>query len=387
MLWDTRFREHELWTVVEQARATMNSTVLPESAAERDALDYVGMVLELLEQRRNETDARQISPAMLNSTQSAASNFSSYLSQAKIGQYTWAQVAGQADEVLTSLAQWPPMKLSRYLAGVNGAVESFQRRTLEAADAVEERALEIRKALGEIDAKQTKLASTIDVERQRITEAIATFTSEGDEAVREWTDAHENTLKQRIDRWDEQLESARTAAAQHNTRMDEYEAKSRKVLEAVGVNATATDFGVYANDQRDTANTWRIVAVLVFVVAGGWFIASSFPWFTDGARVWESALARLGVTAAVAAVGLYAARESSQHRQQERRAKQVQLVLTALEPFIANLPTADQDKLRVSSAEAIFVLAEAPASSSDDDTTNRLLSLANSLAAKFPDRA
>jgi flagellar basal body-associated protein FliL len=56
------------------------------------------------------------------------------------------------------------------------------------------------------------------------------------------------------------------------------------------------------------------------------------------------------VTAAVAAVGAYAARESGQHRRQERDAKKVQLVLIALEPFIANLPEDSRDDNRAEAA-------------------------------------
>ncbi|KAM9886354.1 hypothetical protein OXX69_013777, partial [Metschnikowia pulcherrima] len=129
-----------------------------------------------------------------------------------------------------------------------------------------------------LEARQSESDSSVSLERQRITEAIATFTSTGDEAVRQWTDEHEDAIKARTDAWDAALESARGEADSHRARMDDYEAKSRKVLEAVGVNSTATDFGSYANDQGHAANTWRRVAATVFVIAGVWFIVSSLPW-------------------------------------------------------------------------------------------------------------
>lgn len=387
MLWDQRYRDHELWGAVEQARVTMNTTTLPEGQSERDALDYVGMVLELLERRREDTDGREVSPSMLSTAHSAASSFANHIGYAQTGQYAWVQAVPSADDVLTALAQWPPMKMARYLGGINGAVESFQRRTLEAVDSVERQAQEIRESLATLEVSQGKLQDAVEVEKQRISEAIVDFKSEADEAVRDWTAGHEDEVAGRKSRWDDAIAAAQKEAEDHRSLMADYEAKSRKVLEAVGVNATATDFGAYANEQRASADKWRGVAVVVFVFAGGWFIASSFPWFTSGAEMWESALARLGVTAAVAGVGLYVARESSQHRRQERRAKQVQLVLTALEPFIANLAPDEQNKLRVASAEAIFVLRDTPETNADDEALNGLLGLANSLVAKIPDRA
>ncbi|MBT0995466.1 hypothetical protein KIN34_14360 [Cellulomonas sp. DKR-3] len=364
----------------------MNETVLPDAQAERDALDYAGMVLELLERRREDTDGREVSPSMLDEAQSAVSNFATNLDLVVSGQYTWQQVVPVADQVITRLGQWPPLKLARYLGGINSAVESFKTRVLEAADGVERRTVELDASITMLATKQAEVESAVAAERQRITEAIAKFTTDGDEAVREWTEEHEGAIKQRADAWDAAIASARAYAVEHQDRMAEYEAKSRKVLEAVGVNSTATNFGGYAEEQRTAANQWRRVAAAVFLAAGVWFIASSFPWFTGEASMWESALARLGVTAAVAGVGLYAARESSQHRRQERRAKQVQLVLTALEPFIANLDAEEQDKLRIAAAEAIFVLPGESDGGSEPDPSSGLLDLANALVAKLPDR-
>ncbi|MBD8059015.1 hypothetical protein IC607_08545 [Cellulomonas sp. JH27-2] len=383
-LWDARFRDHELWRVVEQARSTMNAVALPDGQPERDMLDYAGMVLELLERRREDTDGREVSPSMLVATQSAASNFATTLGYVQTGQYTWQQVVPAVDDVVTALGQWPPLKLSRYMSGISAAADSFQQRVLNAADAVEVRAEEIRSSLETIASKQAEVEAAVTNEKQRITEAIATFTSTGNEAIREWTQEHDDAINERAAVWDAALAAAQNEADEHRERMSQYEDKSRKVLEAVGVNSTATDFGQYAKEQGEAADTWRQIAALVFVVAGGWFIASSFPWFTDGADLWESAVARLGVTAAVAGVGAYAARESSQHRKEARRAKLVQLVLTALEPFLANLPAEMQDEIRAEAARSIFVLnAEATVES---ESADGYLEVMKSLVGKLPER-
>jgi hypothetical protein len=386
MLWDIRFREHDLWLAVETARESMNAAAQPEDRTDLDALDYAGMVLELLEQRRSDTDGREVSPAMLESTRNAVNTFASHVELVRTGQYSWAQTVGAADDVVSTLASWPPMKPAKWLAGINSSVESFQRRALGATEAVEARAQEVRDNLDTISTEQQTLETSVEEQRQRISEAIASFTSRGDAAVSEWTAEHEEEITRRADAWDAALAGARAEAETHRTQMAEYEAKSRKVLEAVGGNATATDFGIYANEQMKAADQWRKVAVAVFVVAGAWFIASSFPWFTPDGELWESALARLGVTAAVAGVGLYTARESSQHRKEERRAKEVQLVLTALEPFIANMTLEDQNQLRVASAEAIFVLSDPRGGARDAESTSDFVALASSLIAKIPDR-
>lgn len=384
-LWETQFKDHALWRTIEQARATMNAIQTPEDRADREALSYAGMVLELLEKRREDSDAREISSSMLAATNDAAANFAVHLAHLQAGQYAWSQVTPTTDALIHSLGMWPPMKIAHYMSGLNAAVESFERRTLEAADRVELRAGEVEGDIAALAARQDELDATVTAERQRITEAVAEFTADSREAVSDWMAEQQDELTARTHAWDEALAAARADATKHNAVMADYEAKSRKVLEAVGVNSTATDFGSYANDQRKAADSWRRLAALVFGLAGAWFIYSSLPSFTHGTELWESSLARLGVTAAVAAVGVYAARESAQHRRQERQAKQVQLVLTALEPFIANLPEDEQNEIRAESARAIFVLKSGD-SAEVDESKGSYLDLMKELVAKIPDR-
>jgi hypothetical protein len=187
------------------------------------------------------------------------------------------------------------------------------------------------------------------------------------------------------DPWQPHLAEQEALADQHNARMAEHEQRSVKVLEAVGTNSTATDYGKHAYEQGRAANRWRVIASVVFGVASAWFIISSLPWATAGTTTWESSLSRLGVTAAVAGVGLYAARESSQHRR-ERAAKKVPLVLIALEPSIANLPESKQVEIRAEAAKAIFVLPEEAQAEGPDVGVPAYLDVLRAFVDKVPSR-
>lgn len=69
---------------------------------------------------------------------------------------------------------------------------------------------------------------------------------------------------------------------------------------------------------------------------------------------WEVFLQKLGAPVDAAAVSYVLPRETGQHRQEERSAHQVQLALTALEPFIGNLPEKQKERIRVETARRIF---------------------------------
>lgn len=397
MLWDTRFKNHPLWGSVARLRETMNRIPAPQTAEDREMLAYAGMVLELLERRRDDTDGREVSPAMLATTSAATENFATYLANLESGAYTWSQVIPMVDEVVNSLGQWPPMKITRWLSGMNAAVMSFEAKTAEAIDRTTSdasaamartasQATEVEQAAAQLAEQVNTLSVDVARERQRISEAIATFTTEGEEAASALTTAQQARVVALEAEWSQRLAAQQAEADKHAALMTSYEEKSVKVLEAVGTNSTATDYGVYSNEQADSADRWRKVAAAVFGLASIWFIVSSLPWFLASTVTWESSLSRLGVTAAVAGVGAYAARESSQHRKQEREAKKVQLVLTALEPFIANLPPETQDEIRADAARAIFVISADP----DDDpaiepTMPGAMDLLRTLISKVPD--
>lgn len=69
---------------------------------------------------------------------------------------------------------------------------------------------------------------------------------------------------------------------------------------------------------------------------------------------WEVVRQKLGAPVGAAAVGYVLITESGQHRKEERSARQVQLTFTALEPFIANLPEKQKERIRVETARRIF---------------------------------
>jgi hypothetical protein len=384
-LWDTRFKTHPLWSTVAHARETMNRIQSPESAEDRDTLAYAGMVLELLERRREDSDGREISPVMLSNTHAATTNFDVYLANVESGSYTWSQLLPMVDEVVNSLGQWPPMKIGRWLSGLNSAVESFEAKTSDALDRTSTRAGAVEHDATALAEQLASLNADVSRERQRISEAIATFTTQGDEAVRNLLAEQQERITASEADWSKRLAEQQSKADEHNEQMAEYEARSLNVLGSVGVNSTATDYGAYAKTQHDAADRWRRVATAVFAMASIWFIVSSFPWFTSGATSWESSLSRLGVTAAVAGVGAYAARESSQHRKQERQAKKIQLVLIALEPFIANLPPTTQDEIRAEAARAIFVI-KADVEERDEPKGTDYLDVVRSILDKVPSR-
>ncbi|OCG73473.1 hypothetical protein A7J15_07210 [Microbacterium sediminis] len=141
--------------------------------------------------------------------------------------------------------------------------------------------------------------------------------------------------------------------------MRKHEEQSRNVLSVIGVNAEASEYASYAEQQDQAANRWRKGAVIAYTAAAVVFFAAILIPMLPGVDIeqgwWESLIQKLGAPGGAAAIGYFLQRESAQHRREARTAKEIELTLTALEPFIANLHDDEQRAIRLATASKVFV--------------------------------
>lgn len=178
-----------------------------------------------------------------------------------------------------------------------------------------------------------------------------------DKAITDQQESFSAQQRSHEDNWSAWLADRAKEADAHQETMDNHLEQSEKVLSAVGVNSTATDYGAYATEQGKLADRWRNWASLAFSVAALFFLTTagaSFLGFGADLSWWQVVVQRVGAPLGVAAVATFLALESRQHRKQERDARRVQLTLTALEPFIARLTADQQQQIRLDTARSIF---------------------------------
>jgi len=125
-------------------------------------------------------------------------------------------------------------------------------------------------------------------------------------------------------------------------------------VEAVALASTSTDYGKYAKEQKETADQLRRGAIALFVVAaiitGVWVI-----WIGAEEIELGAILLRLGLSLSFFGAATYAITESRRHRKEEVKAKDTQLKLVALEPFIANVNPARREQFKLAIAHHVFI--------------------------------
>lgn len=250
------------------------------------------------------------------------------------------------------LRTWPAQGTTR-LTGLSRQTDALEMQLANAKRSVDNNMSSLGQSIQGLSQEQATLESaiqeaknTIDKQKVRLDEAL---------------DRHQSSVTQdfreRDTEWEAWIEAKEAAAAQHDEVMQANLSQSTTVLGQVGVNVTASDYLEYATAQARSADRWRMYASWMFILAGAVFTGGMLLTFLGvggQAQWWELALQRIGAPLGLAGVAAFMAREAGQHRQEARGAKSTQLTLTALEPFIANLPEEQKRKIRYETAQRLF---------------------------------
>ena len=385
MAWEDDYRDHELWSTASEALEALSEVPADEFT---DDLTHLRALLTEIDGRADQPHAA-LTAIHLTTVKNVVGGIGAALPGSPATVFSPPPNNRNGASPFVQLAQyvrsWPATG-STSLRGLGNRAEQIEG----SFDALNKR---IDERLSEIETQSTEQAESIAVALDEHTAALAEQRKQFAELVEEKTSDLQDELtrlsksssevdsiieqqktrldtalsshqekfssaqEDRTEKWTSLLADNETKLQEHLAAMREHEEESRNVLSAVGVNATATDYGAYANAQKEAANRWRIGAVIALSIAAtAFFFVAGAPMFGFGgdSEWWEVVLQKLGAPVGAAAVGYVLIRESGQHRQEERSARQVQLTLTALEPFIANLPELQKQRIRVETARRIF---------------------------------
>lgn len=128
---------------------------------------------------------------------------------------------------------------------------------------------------------------------------------------------------------------------------------AEKVVGIISTEAVAHGYGKTANEERQAAKGWRIVAVIALIV---WIVAGLvFFGLTYDKDLSFSALARqfLISTPFVLLAG-FAALQVSKHQRAERMNRQQELEIAAIDPYLATFDDGTRNEVKRTLAEKLF---------------------------------
>lgn len=345
--------DHPINSVLKQILSFQEHEKLPErlvglTADQRAGLDRIFALSRLLSNLLETSDPAEASLSGLEglraNLQQAFAELSAYVSNGNQGHLTNAL---SSTDTAQTIAAWV-----FYNKPVRGAKPQF-----ESVASVRNAAL---KAVEQLEAKLIDVATGADAfkttseERRQEVAALA----QQMEAIRTQASSVASDLAQQAanDRgeakaaWDDFLRAARDESdtlkskvksdgdkvlAEIGTLRD----KAAEIVQIVGNIGVTGNYQNFATAEAKSANAWRFAAMACFIVGIAMVIGVLIHHLWSGEQNGlEVLVTRFAIAAVVTLPALYAANESSKHRRNAERAKETELKLASLSPFLATLP-------------------------------------------------
>lgn len=139
------------------------------------------------------------------------------------------------------------------------------------------------------------------------------------------------------------LEDARSEKEEGLRRLQEQEAAAGKLLAALGAQGTSAGYRGTAEAEKKQADFWRWVTLAGGLVTAALAVALLLSIHEQGL---DAIASRLGVTLPAVLLTVYAGKQSAGHREQERRAKRLELSFGSVDAYLADLDAGSRSDLK-----------------------------------------
>jgi hypothetical protein len=145
-------------------------------------------------------------------------------------------------------------------------------------------------------------------------------------------------------------------AAQALETLNKHKADAARIVQVVGDIGVTGNYQNIANAETKQANLWRWITIGLFACGLAMAGATFYKFYHEPVNAGNTLaiLVRLLYALAIAAPAFYTARESARHRTNADRARQTELELASLGPFIELMKEQDKEDIRKSLIPTYF---------------------------------
>lgn len=331
---------------------------LQSSEENSDALLLISNMAGLTRTLLQSTPAQLVSGyglgQLLGSFQTVYNELTAYQSNKNVGHIQNAKVQVEQATMAQLWAFAPTVKESAgiYASEIIDKISQTASESIQQLLSRRDEFLENANALSQqVALAQSRLETLVETVVQQKAEATAVtaivqkeFAEK--EAVRAST--FETSIKQFQEQFNTTNANSELAQSEYLESLRRSKEQAAQIVQVVGNIGVTGNYQNIANSEATNANIWRRITIGFFGFGIG-LAALTFYKFWDQPfspeNAW-SALIRLIYALAITAPAWYAARESARHRTNSDRARQTELELASLGPFIELMPDEKKQQIR-----------------------------------------
>lgn len=234
------------------------------------------------------------------------------------------------------------IKLKEELQTVQDSLISKQNQITEIGKKLEAKEVEIQNVLSTYNTEFTNLKSTansnIEADRRKFQELFDADRTEYKKANQESKEEFQRSFTTQINTIDKE---STDLINKLNIKLEE----ANKIVNIIGNVGVTGNYQNIANQNKKTANFWRWTAVFFMVLMSGLLVWSIIELGNSDFNLYKS-LVRIIAAAVLTYPAIYAARESTKHRNLETKNRNIELELASIGPFIEMLPEDKKQKIK-----------------------------------------
>lgn len=327
-----------------------------------------------------------------------------------------SNAASHVDNVIRSAVMIPAIRSPDDVAGLRESITSFRRSASQLLRSLEDEISKEAESVQGLRQSMSQLQQEIDAQKGRLDTAISQFQQQTSDAAgqslqqasgaasrfleqfsaaqerrssefeklladsreqfQELTQAREEELKALartlesagVEQRKQLDERARSTLNQIETLRDQ----AQQIVHTVGNIGMTGDYQRNAEEQRTSANRWRVAAMILFVlgVTGATLLLGVVA--KDDLSL-VTTLRRIALAVLILTPAYYAAQQSRVHREREVRYRSIELELASLDPFLALMPDDLRQSIKSELAGRYFAGMDSRVPQLDVDTRLTLL--------------
>jgi len=135
--------------------------------------------------------------------------------------------------------------------------------------------------------------------------------------------------------------------------LKEQTGKSEKIVSLISNNIVPAQYSQEANHARKRVFRWNLIVLATLIIVAV-FTFFFFRIYTSNDLHWVNLVSKVLITAPIASLTAYAARQVTKYEKVERAARRTELELAAFDPFISNLDDNLKSELKVEITKRLF---------------------------------
>lgn len=208
------------------------------------------------------------------------------------------------------------------------------------------------------------LGESIEIKSNDISNLVNTFNKDYENIKTTYINKINDLTKQENENFNQRLESFNKKYDENKIELIKRAEESISLIEdklneanrLVGLVANSAVTGKYkiiADENKTSADRWRLVASLLMTILSGLLIYAIWD-ISSKDFDWKKSLIRIIATAALSYPATYAASESKKHRNLEIRNRQIELELASINPFIEIMDNEKRKEIKANLVEKYF---------------------------------